>query len=131
MGDLSKNFSAWEFECKCGCGTGAMDPEFINALQILRNRYGKPITVRSGIRCPEHNAKVGGKPDSEHLPDPETGLTEGADLGYSGSHDRHIMVWAAHSPFRRVGIAKDFIHVGSRLSKDQEVTWIYPPKKKV
>jgi len=128
MGDLSKNFSAWEFECRCKCGTGAMSPEFIARLQILRDRYGQPITVRSGIRCPEHNAKVGGKPDSEHLPDPETGLTEGADLGYSGSYCRHMMTWAAHIAFNRVGIADEFIHVGSRASKPQDVTWIYPKK---
>ena len=131
MGDLSNNFSAWEFECQCGCGTGAMEPGFIERLQIMRDKRGEAITVRSGIRCPEHNAKVGGKSDSEHLPDPVTGLTEGADLEYSGSHDRHVMTWAAHLAFDRVGIADNFIHVGSRPSKAQEVTWTYPPKKKL
>jgi hypothetical protein len=128
MGDLSKNFSAWEFACKCGCGTGAMDPTFIDRLQFMRQYMGRSISIRSGIRCPEHNAKVGGKPDSEHIPDPITGLVHGADLGYSGSTQRRAWNIGAHAAFARVGIAESFFHVGNRASKAQGVTWIYPKK---
>lgn len=130
MGDLSKNFSAWEFECHCKCGTGAMAHEFIARLQAMREALGHVINIRSGIRCPEYNALVGGKPDSEHLPDPVTGLTEGADLGFHGSQELHALTWASHANFARVGIADNFIHVGSRASKAQAVTWIYQSKKK-
>lgn len=130
MGDLTKDFSAWEFECKCGCGTKAMSQEFLDRLQSLRDDYGKAITVRSGARCAEHNARVGGKPDSEHLPDPVTGESEGADLEYSGSRDRQTMNLTSHLNFRRIGIAESFFHIGSRASKAQDVTWLYPPKKK-
>ena len=128
MGDLSQNFSAWEFECKCKCGTGAMDPTFIERLQLMRAFLGRSIIIRSGVRCPEHNALVGGKPDSEHLPDPDTGLTSGADLEFFGSKERRVFNIASHYAFRRVGIADNFIHVGNRPSKAQGVTWIYPKK---
>jgi hypothetical protein len=107
-----------------------MDPEFIERLQSMRDDLGAVITIRSGIRCPEHNAKVGGASDSEHLPDPVTGLTNGADLGYVGSQDRQLIILTSHLNFRRVGIAENFIHVGNRASKSQDVTWVYPPKKK-
>ena len=35
-------------------------------LDPLRVRYGKPITVNGGYRCPELNAACGGSPTSEH-----------------------------------------------------------------
>ncbi len=131
MGDLTKNFSAWEFECRCKCGTGAMSFEFLEQLQKMRDDYGDTITIRSGIRCPEHNAKVGGKPDSEHLPDPVTGLTEGADIAFDGSsRQRRSFIIHSHKHFKRVGIASNFFHLGTRKTKAQEVTFIYPPKKK-
>lgn len=107
-----------------------MDPSFIRRLQSMREDLGEAITIRSGIRCPEHNAKVGGSPDSEHIPDPFTGFTEGADLGYFGSTERQLIVLTSHLNFRRVGIAENFIHVGNREAKSQDVTWVYPKKNK-
>lgn len=35
-------------------------------LDPLRERYGKPIYVNSGYRCPKHNREVGGVPNSQH-----------------------------------------------------------------
>jgi hypothetical protein len=107
-----------------------MSPDLIERLQAMRDDVGKSIDINSGIRCPAHNAKVGGKPDSEHIPDPVTGLTEGADLKYSGSKDRQLFTLTTHLHFRRIGIASNFFHVGTRESKAQDVTWIYPPKQK-
>ncbi len=69
MGDLSKNFSRFEFACKgknC-CGHSApVHPDLIQALQALRDRFGKPISVISGFRCNWHNGAVGGKKSSLH-----------------------------------------------------------------
>lgn len=130
MGDLRRNFSAWEFACGCGCGTEAMSDELLDRLQSMRDDYGTSMTVTSGARCPEYNAKVGGKPDSEHVPNHETDEAEGADIAYSGSTQYHKLDLAAHLNFRRVGQADNFIHVGCRASKKQDCTWRYPPKKK-
>ena len=37
-----------------------------NCLDVIREKYGKPITISSGYRCPELNKKVGGKETSQH-----------------------------------------------------------------
>lgn len=69
MGDLTKNFSRFEFQCPCGnCGFQAADFELVkvlqNALNTLKAKHGY---ITSGIRCEVHNASVGGAPDSYHL----------------------------------------------------------------
>ena len=66
MGDLSRNFSKYEFACKCGCGFDDIAPNLIKVLQKLRDKFGKPIYISSGCRCPKHNVEVGGVPDSQH-----------------------------------------------------------------
>ena len=52
------NFAEHEFACQCGCGAALMDPVFLGLLQTLRERYGEPMRITSGYRCPEHNARV-------------------------------------------------------------------------
>jgi uncharacterized protein YcbK (DUF882 family) len=69
MGDLSKNFDRSEFACRgdnC-CGHSApIDPDLIAALQLLRDRIARPLTITSGFRCNRHNAAVGGADNSLH-----------------------------------------------------------------
>ena len=69
MGDLSRNFDRSEFACRgdnC-CGHSApIDPDLIAALQLLRDRIARPLTITSGFRCNRHNAAVGGADNSLH-----------------------------------------------------------------
>ena len=37
-----------------------------NCLDVIREKYGNPITISSGYRCHELNKKVGGKETSQH-----------------------------------------------------------------
>lgn len=53
-----KYFHMAEFECRCKCGRADMHPMFLQALDQLREKYGKPLVVSSGYRCPSYNAKV-------------------------------------------------------------------------
>ena len=36
-------------------------------LQNIRDKYGKPININSGYRCPKLNSKVGGSKTSQHM----------------------------------------------------------------
>ncbi len=124
MGDLTKNFSRYEFACKCGCGLDNISMTLVNRLQAIRDLTGQPIRITSGVRCAEHNVKIGGAEDSEHVP-AEDRDGEGADLDCQSSTERHQLLYHCHEKFSRVGIDKYFIHVGTRASKSQEVSWLY------
>jgi uncharacterized protein YcbK (DUF882 family) len=67
MGDLTKNFSKWEFKCKCGCGKDDINIELVNQLQKLRDNINKPIHINSGVRCLTHNRSIGSKDTSQHV----------------------------------------------------------------
>lgn len=52
--------------CTC-CGRGALDDTLLVVLELVRNHFGEPVTITSGYRCDEYNAKVGGGEYSQHL----------------------------------------------------------------
>lgn len=67
-------FTRAEFKCKCGkCGGFPVEPEekMVRTVDAIRAKLGKPIGIvdsgGSGVRCPEHNAEVGGVATSYHL----------------------------------------------------------------
>ena len=66
----SKYFTQKEFACHCGnCDKSGILPNvrLVELLDVVREHFGKPITINSGIRCPAHNAAVGGASKSEHM----------------------------------------------------------------
>lgn len=68
MGDLSANFSRHEFKCKCGnCSCDTVDAELLRVLEQTRLDLGAAITVNSGNRCINHNRRVGGATESQHV----------------------------------------------------------------
>ena len=59
-------------ECKCHCADPActatlVSTQLIQCFWKLRAKYGQPIQVDCCYRCPNHNQKVGGAPQSQHL----------------------------------------------------------------
>lgn len=64
---ISKYFNRSELECRCGCGFDSIDVETIALADECREFVGHPITPSSACRCPEHNAKVGGAKNSQHV----------------------------------------------------------------
>jgi len=120
MGDLTADFDRKEFSCSCGCGFDDVDNNFIQRLQWARDNAGIPFKITSGCRCPAHNKKVGGKNTSDHV----TG--EGADVEVIGSMSRFIIIDAAiRAGFKRIGIGKTFIHLGTNHNNPIEVCWLY------
>lgn len=114
------DFSANEFDCKCGCGLNNMKPVFLWKLQQCRTEAQIPFIIASGSRCYKHNRKIGGKPESEHL----TG--EAVDISVPEAHIRFRILKAVFSVgFTRIGIGPDFIHLGDKSSLPQQVVWGY------
>ena len=123
MGDLTDHFSRKEFACKCNCGADKVASELVSKLEIVRLMYGKPMKVTSGIRCDTHNSSpaVGGAKDSAHL----DGLA--ADIAVNGCFERDQLVGFLRTHFKRMGIAKNFIHVdiADEAGKPSPCLWVY------
>ena len=71
MAKLTNNFTLQEFNSKCGRDIpNNVLPNIIQLaknLQVLRDAVGKSITITSGYRSPQHNKKIGGAKDSQHV----------------------------------------------------------------
>ena len=71
MGDISRNFSRWEFKCNCtdtACTFDTVDIELIDVLEDVRLHFAaKSITINSGCRCLLKNMSVGGSKSSQHM----------------------------------------------------------------
>jgi len=125
MGDLTNDFSRWEFECKCRCKICNISTSFINRLQLARTLAKIKFTITSGCRCPMHNKMEGGSYNSDHIAT-ETIQCEGADIKCNNSNDRFKIIKAGlEAGFNRIGIAKTFIHLGMSEINPQEVIWLY------
>lgn len=67
---LVKDFQPEEFRCPCGKCTGytvQMKQVELKHLQTIRDHYGKPMLITSGLRCKYENKRVGGVTNSGHL----------------------------------------------------------------
>lgn len=69
-------FTREEFRCQCGgkyCSGFPVEPEetLVRTVDGIRRRLGVPVSIvdagGSGVRCPQHNANVGGVANSLHL----------------------------------------------------------------
>ena len=65
--DGIKYFRPEEFACQCGCGAKNINHDLVIILEKIREHYGKPVRINSGVRCKTHNARVGGAANSQHL----------------------------------------------------------------
>lgn len=66
-----KHFKREEFRCKCGgkyCNGFPVEPseKLVRMADRVREHFGVPAIVSSGVRCKTHNARVGGVSGSRH-----------------------------------------------------------------
>lgn len=120
-------FKRQEFRCPCPrCGGFPVEPDEImvrNADEI-RRRLGVPVSVvdggGSGVRCPEHNAEVGGVNGSQHI------LGKAADLHSSKSpEEMYRVAEEVMGNTGGIGIYDWGIHIDSRTIKSR---WDYRGK---
>ena len=98
-------------------------------LQDIRDGIGKPITISSGVRCPELNKKVGGVPTSRHT----QGLA--ADIQVKGMSAMEVFdaIRAAKLPLLQKAIiegvkGKEWVHIQVRTAKDTAPTQYFATK---
>jgi len=124
-GDLSTNFWKWEFRCpclKCKRKKVRVSSLLLFKLEMVKMAFdGKPVIVLSGNRCPEENKRVGGYPDSEHIPNPDG---EAADIKIKGVKPIDIGLAAEKIGGMRIGIAKTYCHLDVRPPSPSKF-WIY------
>ena len=104
--------------------TENIHPILIDILTALENEIGFELTITSGYRTKEHNddPKIGGVKDSEHTYLP----AEGVDVLCKQGVTRYRMLkWLLQRGIRRIGIGKDFIHIGIAEDKPEFVAWLY------
>ncbi len=118
---MTKNFKIKEFECKGGCDMPLEVYENIiklaSQLQFLRDYTGRPITINSAYRCPEHNAKVGGSKTSQHL------LGKAADITIQSLKPIEVyaliedLIDMGHMLQGGLGLYDTFVHYDIRKTK--------------
>ena len=114
-------FTYKEFDSPDKPGSGSeMSLVLLGMLDAARKHYGKAIKVNSGFRTESHNKKIGGVKNSSHL----KGLA--VDIHIGGSDDRFALYEALRKVgFKRLGVAKTFIHADIDANKSPNVMWVY------
>lgn len=120
----SSHFAPREFACKCGspkCSAPkTIVAELLEMLEILRARLGRPMVITSGARCPAWNEASGGRPGSAHL----TG--EAVDIQAATDAERGSLIEEAFRiGFRRVGVARSFVHLDVSKTLAKPRVWLY------
>lgn len=122
-----QHFKLSEFDAKNADGNkipgtgGQMRASTLVKCDALRELYGKPLVVASGIRTPERNKQVGGVKNSSHL--------LGYAVDWKNITDDEMTVfldaaWAAG--FRRFGVMATGIHTDDDPTKTSPAIWDYP-----
>lgn len=107
---LSAHFAVNEFASRDGADQIKIDNKLVEYLERIRRHFGKPVTVTSGYRTPEHNAKVGGVKNSYHT----KGMA--ADIVVEGVRSRDVARYAEAIGVRGIGWyeSSNFTHIDTR-----------------
>ena len=117
----SKYFSEGEFSCcSPSCSLQDMEQTTMNRLDTAREISGIPFVLTSAYRSPKHDRSRGRSGSGAHT------LGRAVDIKCNTSRNRFIVVNSLlKAGFKRIGVAKTFIHVDDSGIHDQEVIWLY------
>ncbi len=131
VGDLSTNFWKSEFRCpckKCKRKKVLVDDLLLFKLEMIRIELGnRPIIITSGNRCPEENKKVGGVPNSPHIPKPKC---KACDAKVRGVKPIDVGLAAEKVGGLRIGIARTYTHLDTKPPSPSRF-WVYTRKKPI
>jgi zinc D-Ala-D-Ala carboxypeptidase len=116
------NFKADEFKCS-HCGDNEIKEELLDKLQALRSRYGKPMRITSGYRCPRHPIEAAKSAPGPH----SSGLA--CDVGVEGADAHKLLGLALDAGFRGIGVQQKgtgrFLHLDLLNAPNRPTVWSY------
>lgn len=116
------NFKADEFKCS-HCGDNEIKPELLDKLQALRSKYGKPMRVTSGYRCPQHPIEAKKPAPGPH----SSGLA--CDIGVEGADAHKLLGMAIEAGFKGIGVQQKgtgrFLHLDLIAGPNRPTVWSY------
>ena len=110
MGNLSKNFSRYEFECRDKCGFSTVDTELLDVLQALRTHFKVGVFISSGCRCLKYNTRIKGAEHSKHM------WGQAADIQVTNVKPKKVADYLEKTYPGKYGVGryKNFTHVDVR-----------------
>lgn len=115
MGDLTTNFSGWEFECSCGCNQMFISSDHLTMLENVRKIYNRSMRILSGCRCLNHNTSIKGASKSAHIPDVMfDSKSFASDIFVANPADAYRLVNAAYQAGVtriRPAVSRNFVHL--------------------
>ena len=136
LGNLSTHFSKWEFKCpcpKCIRKKVNVSSKLLFKLEMMimiidiSIEEHRPMIVNSGNRCEEYNKKIGGFPNSPHIPNPDG---EAVDIKVKGMTPIELGLIAEEVGGLRIGIGKRYIHLDIRPPCPSKF-WYYKNGKRI
>tara|TARA_R110000868_G_scaffold9394_6_gene46943 strand:- start:3732 stop:4124 length:393 start_codon:yes stop_codon:yes gene_type:complete len=108
---VSRSFRASEFRCRCrrpDCDAVSIDKDFLVKLQALRDAWGLPFIITSGVRCAFWNTTIKGSTHSQHI------SGKAADIHLeTPEHGPKIAALAEKIGMGGIGVGRVLIHVDS------------------
>ena len=110
--DDIKYFKREEFKCKCEgkyCSGFTAEPseKLVRLADRVREHYGVPAIVSSGVRCTSHNTNVGGVVTSRHM------FGKAMDFTVTGKSSKEVLEYVWKQPEVRYAYAIDgsYVHM--------------------
>ena len=92
----------------------------MSKLDTAREIAGIPFVLTSAYRSPEWDKSKGRSGSGAHT------MGQAVDIKCNTSWNRFLVVNALlKAGFKRIGVAKTFIHADDSETHDQEVMWLY------
>jgi zinc D-Ala-D-Ala carboxypeptidase len=117
------HFSRAEMQCK-GDGVCRMSPAFMDVLEAIRADFGAPLSVMSGYRSPDYNAKV----SHTGLTGPHT-LGLAIDIAIRGQDAHRLLKIALAHGITGIGVAQKgegrFLHLDMVETGTRPWCWSY------
>jgi len=116
---VTEHFTYNDFKCPC-CDLLKLSGRFylhVEKLEVIRQKYDKKLIINSGYRCSNHNKRVGGVADSQHL----IFATDFRPLGIYTMEDLDLLAnLAEEEGFAGIGRYNTFNHIDLR---QQPAAW--------